>query len=63
MGRVAQHAEPVREPVRHVQLPVVLTAQLHTVPATERRGAAAQVDGDIEDLTAQAGHELALRIG
>ena len=59
-GHVAQDGEAVGEPARHEELSVVLFGKLDgDVPAI-CRGALADVDGHVEDASADAAHELGL---
>ena len=59
--RLAQHGETVGEPFRDEELPVVVLRQLHGhVPSVGRR-AFAYVNGDIEDFSSDAPHQLGLR--
>src|SRR5512135_2531963 len=61
-GRVAQDAEAVGEPFRHIELPPVLGRERHPNPSGEGRRAASDVDGHVEDLTLQYREQLTLRI-
>src|SRR5581483_1805186 len=55
----AEDAEAVSEPVRTVDLAVVLIAQLEGLPLTELGRANADVDDDVDDRAPNAAHELA----
>ena len=57
----AEDAEAVREPGRHVALPEVVGRERDANPSAERRRAAADVDGDVEDLALDDADQLALR--
>lgn len=55
--------EAVGETLGDNQRPVILRAQTLGVPAQEGRRTAAQIDGDVEDLTLEATDELRLGVG
>ena len=59
--RLAQYGEPVREAFRYEKLPVVVLRQLHGDMLAVGRRAFAYVNGDIEDFSSDAPHQLGLR--
>ena len=60
---LAQGEEAVGEANRHPELAVIAVAQFRSHPLAEGGGAAADVDGDIEDFPLDAAHQLALGFG
>src|SRR6059058_1056725 len=60
---VAEGLESVGAPLRYQQRRPIVRAEPLSMPPQECRRAAAQIDGDIEDLAAQTGDELDLRVG
>ena len=57
---LAEHAEPMGEPGRNVELPLVLRGQGHALPLAERRRADPHVDRDVEHFALENEAELAL---
>ena len=62
-GHVAQNGEAVGEPARHEELSVVLFGKLDGDVPPVCRGTLAEVDGHVEDASADAAHELGLGVG
>jgi len=60
---VAQDLESMREAGRNVNLSFIAVREIDAVVAAEGRRAAANIDGDVVDLSANDGDQLALRRG
>jgi hypothetical protein len=60
VGDLAEHAEAVGKALGDEQLPVAFVVQLVTLPLSERRRAAPEVDGDVPDPAAHAADQLGL---
>ena len=62
-GHVAQNGEAVGEPARHEELSVVILREFDGDMPTICRGTLAEVDGHVEDASADTAHELGLGVG